>query len=298
MSSSVTKAVIPAAGFGTRFLPQTKAMPKEMLPIVDKPVIQFVVEELVGAGVTDIFIVTGYYKRSIEDHFDAPLAELSGILENGGEKKRRIREEVMRIANMANFVYIRQKGPYGNGTPLLNVRHLIGNEPFFYLWGDDFIAAEPVSRARQLIEVYREYGCPVLGCIRAGRDDDYNKYGYADGKEIEPGLVDVTSVIEKPGREKAPSDLATVSGFLLTPDIFRYLDRVVADLKPGQELYYNDMLKLMLKDKKRILAKEITGGRYYDTGSKLEYLKTVVEFGLKHPEIGKEFTKWLEEVRI
>ena len=296
MKKVVTKAVIPAAGLGTRFLPQTKAMPKEMLPIVDKPVIQYVVEELVEAGITDIFIVTGYSKKSIEDHFDAPSAELSAILENGGEKKRKIREEVMRIANMANFVYVRQKGPYGNGTPLLNVRHLIGDEPFLYLWGDDFIAARPVSRVRQLIGVYRKYNCSVLGCIRTSDEKDFLRYGYAAGKEIEPGLVDVTKVIEKPGKDKAPSDLATVSGFLLTPEIFTYLDRVVADLPAGQELYYNDMMKLMLSDKKRILAKEITGGKYYDTGSKLEYLKTVVEFGLVHPEIGEEFGKWIKKI--
>lgn len=294
----MTKAVIPAAGLGTRFLPMTKASPKEMLPIVDKPVIQYVVEELVAAGITDIFIVTGANKRSIEDHFDAPSTELENILINGGEKKKKLLEQIQQIGSMANFVYVRQKGPYGNGTPLLNVRPLMNGESFLYLWGDDFIKAEPVSRVSQLMEVYDKYKCSVLGCIRAGNDDDYKRYGYVAGKEIEKGLVDVDRVIEKPGRENAPSDLASVSGFLLTADIFEYLDKVLEDLKPGQELYYNDMMKLMLLGGKRILAKEIIGGKYYDTGSKLEYMKTVVELGMKHEGIGEEFTKFLRGLKF
>jgi UTP--glucose-1-phosphate uridylyltransferase len=294
VNKKVTKAVIPAAGFGTRFLPMTKASPKEMLPIVDKPVIQYVVEELVEAGVTDIFIVTGYHKRSIEDHFDTPSAELWSILENG--KKEKLRKEVERIGNLANFAFVRQKGPYGNGTPLMNVRHLIEDEPFLYLWGDDFIEAKPVSRTRQLIHTYQTYNCSVLGCIRARVEEDYTKYGFAAGKEIEPGLVDVRETVEKPGKAKAPSNLATVSGFLLTPDIFEYLDIRLKTIRAGEELYYNDMLTLMLADGKRILAKEIEGGKYFDTGNKLEYMKTVVEFGLRHPEIGEEFGKWIKEL--
>src|SRR5688572_14811958 len=140
--NKVTKAVIPAAGFGTRFLPQTKAMPKEMLPIVDKPVIQIVVEKLVEAGIEDIIIVTGYHKRSIEDHFDSPSRELVENLRMGGEKKKHLLDSIESISDMANFIYVRQKGPYGNGTPLMNVRPLIGNEPFIYTWSDDFIEAE------------------------------------------------------------------------------------------------------------------------------------------------------------
>ena len=142
----IRKAVIPAAGFGTRFLPQTKAMPKEMLPVVDKPIIQYIVEELVEAGITDIIVVTGSQKRAIEDHFDRPSLDLVDNLQVGGEKKRHLLEEVERIADMANFIYVRQKGPYGNGTPLLNVRDVVGNEPFIYTWSDDFIVAEPESR--------------------------------------------------------------------------------------------------------------------------------------------------------
>jgi UTP--glucose-1-phosphate uridylyltransferase len=293
----VRKAVIPAAGFGTRFLPQTKAMPKEMLPVVDKPVIQYVVEELVEAGIQDIIIVTGYHKRSIEDHFDTPSRELIDNLEMGGEKKRHLLEQAYGIADMANFVYVRQKGPYGNGTPLLNVKSLIGNEPFIYTWSDDFISATP-SRFKQLLETYEQYGCSVLASLRAKTDDDYNRYGFAGGEEIEPGILDVKSLIEKPGKDAAPSDYATVSGFLFTPDIFNYLDKVMEDLPEGEEFYYNDALKLMLQDNLRILVREIHGGKFHDTGNKLEYLKTVVEFALKHPDISKEFRDFLRTINV
>ncbi len=295
--SKIRKAVIPAAGFGTRFLPQTKAMPKEMLPIVDKPIIQHIVEELVDAGITDIILVTGYHKRTIEDHFDAANLDLLENLRQGGEKKRPLLEEIESISSMANFVYVRQKGPYGNGTPLMNVRHLIGDEPFIYIWSDDFIVASP-SRVKQMIAIYEKYNCSVLGGIRAKTDEDYTRYGFAGGEEIEDGIIDVKTVIEKPGRDNAPSDLATVSGFLFTSDIFDYLDQVLEDLEPGTEFYYNDALKLMLADKKRILAAEIKGGKYYDTGNKLEYMKTVVEFALKHEDIKDEFKKFLRELNV
>ncbi len=291
----ITKAVIPAAGFGTRFLPQTKAMPKEMLPIVDKPVIQYVVEELVDAGVTDIIIVTGYHKRTIEDHFDAPSKDLIENLKMGGEKKRPLLDQVMRISEMANFVYVRQKGPYGNGTPLLNVRHLIGDEPFIYTWSDDFISAHP-SRFKQLINVYQKYGASCLASIKVSKEEDYDRYGFAAGKEIEDGVIEVETLIEKPGKHNAPSNLATVSGFIFTPDIFDYLDEALSNLKENDELYYNDALKLMLKNGKKIYAVEIKGGKYYDTGNKLEYLKTVVEFALRHPDINGEFSQYLENL--
>lgn len=291
----VTKAVIPAAGFGTRFLPQTKAMPKEMLPIVDKPVIQYIVEELVDAGITDIIIVTGYHKRTIEDHFDNPSTDLIENLKMGGEKKKPLLESVMKISSMANFAYVRQKGPYGNGTPLMNVRHLIGNEPFIYTWSDDFIAADP-TRFKQLIACYQKYGYSCMASVRAKSDADYDRYGFAGGPELEPGVIDCETIIEKPGKANAPSDLANVSGYLLTPDIFDYLDTVMNNLKPGDEFYYNDALKLMLKDGKHVLATEIKNGKYYDTGNKLEYMKTQIEFALKDPSMNgdlKDFIKGL-----
>lgn len=295
--SKIRKAVIPSAGFGTRFLPQTKAMPKEMLPLVDKPVIQFVVEELVDAGITDIILVTGYHKRTIEDHFDAANLDLIENLRQGGEKKAPLLAQVEQIAKLANFIYVRQKGPYGNGTPLVNVRHLIGNEPFIYTWSDDFIVAKP-SRFKQMIELYDRYQSSIMGAIRAKTDEDYTRYGFAGGQTLEDGLIEVDTLIEKPGKEKAPSDLATVSGFIFTPDIFNYLDQVLDNIKEGEEFYYNDALKLMLADGKRILAAEIKGGKFYDTGNKLEYMKTIVELALSHPEINGDFKKFLKELKI
>ncbi|MFH2019023.1 MAG: UTP--glucose-1-phosphate uridylyltransferase [bacterium] len=293
----VTKAVIPAAGFGTRFLPQTKAMPKEMLPIVDKPVIQYIVEELVDAGITDIIIVTGYHKRTIEDHFDAPSTDLIENLKMGGEKKRPLLESVQKISEMANFVYVRQKGPYGNGTPMLNVKSIIGNEPFLYAWSDDFIVASP-TRFKQLLAMYDKYGASCLASVRAKSDEDYDRYGFAAGKEVEPGVIDATTIIEKPGKANAPSDLATVSGFVFTPDIFTYLERALVELGEGKELYYNDALRLMLEDHKKVYAVEIKNGKYYDTGNKLEYMKTQVEFALKDPAVNGEFRAFLKDLKL
>ncbi len=293
----IRKAVIPAAGFGTRFLPQTKAMPKEMLPIVDKPIIQYIVEELVDAGIEDIVIVTGYHKRTIEDHFDRPSMELIDNLRMGGEKKLPLLRETERISDMANFIYVRQKGPYGNGTPLLNVKHIVGDEPFIYTWSDDFIKASP-TRFKQLLETYEEYGCSVLASIRATKDEDYDRYGFAGGQELRPGVIDVKEIVEKPGKEKAPSDLANVSGFILTPDIFGYIDQAHAKLQAGDELYYNDALKLMLEEGKQVIACEIKEGKYYDTGNKLEYLKTMVEFALEHGELKDDFRAYLKTLEV
>lgn len=293
----IRKAVIPAAGFGTRFLPQTKAMPKEMLPVVDKPVIQYVVEELVDAGIEDIIIVTGYHKRTIEDHFDAPNLDLIENLKMGGKKKAHLLKEVEKISELANFIYVRQKGPYGNGTPLLNVKSIVNDEPFIYTWSDDFISAKP-SRFKQLLKAYEKYGCSCLASIKATRKEDYDRYGYAAGKELEPGIIDCETIIEKPGKKNAPSDLANVSGFIFTPDIFGYLEQALSNLKKGDELYYNDALKLMLRDNKQVLAVEIKGGKYYDTGNKMEYLKTFIEFALDHPDVNGEFREYLKGLKL
>jgi UTP--glucose-1-phosphate uridylyltransferase len=272
-------------------------MPKEMLPVVDKPVIQIVVEELVAAGITDIIMVTGYHKRTIEDHFDSPSAELVENLHMGGPKKKPLLDEVYRVADIANFVYVRQKGPYGNGTPLLNVRHLIGDEPFIYTWSDDFIVSSP-SRFKQLLDVYEEYGCSVLASIKAKTDEDYTRYGFAGGKQIRDGLIDIDTIIEKPGKDNAPSDLANVSGFIMMPQIFDYLDKALENLEEGDELYYNDALKLMLADGHKVLAAEVKNGKYYDTGNKLEYLKTVVDFALRHPDLNGHFKAYLRSLDL
>lgn len=295
MAERIKKALIPAAGFGTRFLPQTKAMPKEMMPLVDKPIIQRVVEELVDAGIETIVIVTGFYKRSIEDHFDNHN-ELEEVLHQAG-KTQELRA-IKHISNLAEFVYIRQKGPQGNATPILNARHILGNEPFMLFWGDDFIDAEP-SRAKQLIQAFDKYHSTILGTIRATSDEDYKKYGFAGGEEIERGVLKVNQVIEKPGtREKAPSDLATVSGFIITPDIYDPLEKARLSLKKGEELVYLSGIQEMINKGVPVHAVEIKNAIYRDTGNKLKYLETVVEYGLKHPEFGKEFADFLKNLKI
>ena len=293
----VRKCVFPVAGMGSRFLPATKASPKEMMPVVDKPLIQYAVEEAVAAGITDMIFITGRNKRTIEDHFDATNLDLIENLKMGGEKKEHLLKEVEKISKMANFIYVRQKGPYGNGTPLINVKHIVGDEPFIYTFSDDFIVSKP-SRFRQMLAVYEEYGSSVLGSVKVTKDEDYRRYGFAGGEELRDGIIDVKTVVEKPGKENSPSDLANVSGYLFTPDIFDYLDQVLSQLKEGEEFYYNDALKLMLADKKRVIAAEIKGGKYYDTGNKIEYMKTAVELALEHPEIKDDFRSFLKDLKL
>ncbi len=293
MHKKVTKAVIPAAGFGTRFLPQTKAMPKEMLPLVDKPIIQYIVENLVDAGIKDIIIVTGYHKRSIEDHFDTPSQDLIENLKAGGDKKLGLLSDVERIASMANFVYLRQKGPYGNGTPLLNVSHLLRDEPFLYVWGDDMVDSEP-NEFKQLISAYEKYGHSCLACVRAGSDEDYDRYGFISGELLEDGVYKVDKLIEKPGKDSAPSNLGAVSSFLYTPDVFNYVDAAINDLGDKSELYWVDVLERMMADGVPVLGIEIKNGKFLDLGNKFEYLKAVVEFGLRDKEIGDDLLKWIK----
>ncbi len=293
MAQKIRKAIIPAAGFGTRFLPQTKAMPKEMLPIVDKPVIQIVVEELVDAGITEIVIVTGYHKRSIEDHFDHNF-ELEHELERAG--KTSYLEELQRINSLANFYYVRQKGPKGNATPILNAREIIGDEPFIVFWGDDFIKAEP-SRARQLIDAYEKYGTTILGGITATKDEDYTRYGFAGGQIMDDGAIRVEELLEKPGKEKAPSDLGIVSGQIYNPDIFAAIEEAERRREPGSELVYIDAINVLRERGEQVHAIPIRGGKFYDCGNVLEYLKTVVEMGLES-KIGPDLRDWLRSKNL
>lgn len=288
----IIKVVIPAAGFGTRFLPQTKALPKEMLPIVDKPVIQYVVEEAVDAGIEDVIIVTGYTKRAIEDHFDLPNAELVNNLKQGN--KLELLEEVKKISELANFVYIRQKGPYGNATPIRSAQHLIYDEPFLVLWGDDFVYATP-SRAQQLIDAYYKYRTTILCGIKTNKKEDADRYAFVQGEVIEKGVWRVNRLIEKPGIKKVPSNLAIVSGYVLTPDIFPVLNIQ----KPGKggEYYLPEAIDTLAQHHP-VYAIEIKNGRYYDTGNKFEYLKTVVEFALRHPHINGDFRQYLKNLKL
>lgn len=295
MAKTIRKALIPAAGFGTRFLPQTKAMPKEMMPLVDKPIIQRVVEELVEAGIETIVVVTGYHKRSIEDHFDVNF-ELEQKLESAGKTKEL--EMVRQISNLAEFVYIRQKGPTGNATPILNARDVMNNEPFLLFWGDDFIDATP-SRAKQLIEAYQKYETMIIGGLKIDTDDAYKKYGFAGGDEIEPGVIKVNKVVEKPGsREASPSSLASISGFVITPEIYPHLEEAVSKLEEGQELVYLMGIQGAINNGIPVHAVELKNAVYRDTGNKLEYLKTVVQYGLDHSEFGSEFKEFLKKLEF
>lgn len=285
----IRKVIIPAAGFGTRFLPQTKAMPKEMLPIVDKPVIQYVVEEAVASGIEDVIIVTGYSKRTIEDHFDSPNADLINNLKQG--KKEHLLAEMQRISEMANFIYIRQKGPYGNGTPVLSAEPIVGNEPFAVMWGDEFIYAKP-PRLSQMITAWEKYGGVMISGVRIDNRQHLSRYGIADLEHVEGSVYKIKEIVEKPAGNEAPSNLATHGAYILPPEIFPAL----RNLKPGKggELWLVDAINQLKKEGIPIYACEIQNGKYYDTGNKLEYMKTIVEMALNHPGINGEFKEFLK----
>jgi UTP--glucose-1-phosphate uridylyltransferase len=287
----IKKAIIPVAGFGTRFLPWTKANPKEMLPIVDKPVIQYIIEEAVESGIEEIILITGQNKRAIEDHFDYSF-ELEERLKAAGKIKEY--QETRDISDLTRFVYIRQKEPLGNGHAVLCAKDAIGNEPFLVSWGDDFFKANP-PRFKQMISAYQENQGSILSAIRTKKESDADKYSFAKGEEITHGLIKMNDIIEKPGSGKAPSDYGTVSSFVLTPKIFEILE----NLKPGKsgEIWLVDAVKELIK-KEPVYALEIKNGKYYDCGNKIEYLKAVVDFALEREDVGKEFKEYLKELKI
>lgn len=289
-----TKAVIAAAGFGTRFLPQTKAIPKEMLPLIDKPIIQYVVEELVEAGIRDIIIIGNGSKRAIEDHFDNPSEELINNLIAGGEKKAGLIKEARDIAYLANFIYIRQKGPYGNAIPLINAMHLINDEPFIYAFADDFFIAKPNS-TKQMIDTYAQYGGSVLACKKIIKDDEFKRYGVVGGESKEASVIKVSGIIEKPGKDKAPSRMASVSSYLFEPKILDYLKEAQANFDGKGELMIQPAIQKLIDNGYGVYAKEIQNGKYYDTGDKLEYIKTVIDFSLNHETLGPEIKQYMQE---
>lgn len=288
----ITKVVIPAAGLGTRFLPATKAQPKEMLPIVDKPIIQYVVEEAVASGISDIIIVTSWQKRSLEDHFDYS-PELEKQLKDAGKLDKL--EEVRSIAEMANFIYVRQKGPYGNATPIISASHVLSDdEPFAVLWGDEFFYSNP-PRLKQLIDVYEEYGNSVISAVRIPNKEDVSKYGIAEIKPVKDNVYDILSLVEKPKPDEAPSNLATHGGYVLTPEIHKHLKQI----KPGKdgELWLVDALRELIKNNS-VYACEIKESKYYDTGSKLEYLKANIEFALQRDDLSKPLMDYLKQITL
>ncbi len=282
----VRKAVIPAAGLGTRFLPATKAQPKEMLPIVDKPTIQYIVEEAIESGIEDILIVTGRGKRAIEDHFDKSY-ELEDILRRKGDED--LLKVVQGISNLANVNYVRQKEPKGLGHAIDCARAFIGDEPFAVMLGDDIVDSE-VPCLRQLMDVYEQYNTTVLG-VQHVPYEDISKYGIISGVQLDERIFKINDLVEKPDEEKAPSDIAILGRYIITPDIFYFLEKAVPG--KGGEIQLTDALKNML-ELSSIYAYDFVGKRY-DVGNKLGFLQATVEFALKREDISQDFSHYLKE---
>jgi UTP--glucose-1-phosphate uridylyltransferase len=283
LNSVIRKAVFPAAGLGTRFLPATKAQPKEMLPLVDKPIIQYGVEEAVASGVANIILVTGRGKNAIEDHFDVSV-ELETFLEARGKKE--LLAEVRKISNLINFSYVRQGEPLGLGHAVLVTRALVGDEPFAVILGDDVIDATPPA-LQQMINVFHEVQGPVLAVERVPRED-VSAYGIIDGEEIRPGVYQIRDLVEKPPRDEAPSDLAIIGRYILTPDIFPALEATQSD-RTG-EIQLTNGLRRLLKSRP-MFGWRIDGVRH-DSGNKLGFLKAVVYFALRRPDLGDHFRQY------
>jgi UTP--glucose-1-phosphate uridylyltransferase len=283
---TIKKAIIPAAGLGTRFLPATKAMPKEMLPIVDKPTIQYIVEEAVASGIEDIIIVTGKGKRAIEDHFDyAPELE-QNLLEKG---KMEILDKVRQSSNV-DIHYIRQKEPKGLGHAVWCARNFIGNEPFAVLLGDDIVEAETPS-LRQLIEQYEETLSSVIG-VQTVREDQTHRYGIVDPSYNKGRRYEVNNFVEKPARGTAPSNLAIMGRYVFTPEIFKFLEE--QEIGAGGEIQLTDAIQ-KLNAIQRVFAYDFEGKRY-DVGEKLGFIQTSVEFALQHEDLRSELLQYLTQV--
>jgi UTP--glucose-1-phosphate uridylyltransferase len=290
VAAIIRKAVFPAAGLGTRFLPATKAQPKEMLPLVDKPIIQYGVEEALASGIDNVMLVTGRGKNAIEDHFDVSV-ELETFLEARG--KHEMLAEVRKISNLINFSYVRQGEPLGLGHAVLVTRHLVGEEPFAVILSDDVIDAEPPA-LKQMIDVFSRVQGPVLCVERVPRDQisSYGVIAYDANASMPRGTYRVTDLVEKPPREEAPSDLAIIGRYILTPDIFPALEETARD-RSGEIQLTNGLKRLL--EKRPIYACEVTGVRH-DTGNKLGFLKAVTYFALRRPDLAGPFSDYLETV--
>jgi len=290
--AKITKLIIPVAGYGTRFLPFTKAMPKEMIPIVDKPVIQQICEDAVTSGITDIILITGSNKRAIEDHFDFNF-ELEAKLQEAGKLEQF--EEIRRVARMARFVYVRQKEPKGNGHAVLQARQLVEKEPFAVVWGDEFHVTNP-PHIKQLIDAYEKYEKPIITLIRSPKEEhaDYcSKYGCVDAEDVGNGVYKIKRIIEKPKPEEAPSDLFSLGGYILTPRIME----ILAETQPGKggEIWMVDAIDQAIKEGD--VYGKLIDSQYYDIGSKIGFLKATVSSALKRPDTKEEFKNYLDNLK-
>lgn len=279
------KAVIPAAGLGTRFLPATKAQPKEMLPIVDKPVIQFVVEEAINSGIDDILIITGRGKRAIEDHFDRSF-ELEQVLREQG--KGDLLRTIEDISELADIHYLRQKERLGLGHAIYCARNHIGNEPFAVLLGDTIVDSE-IPCTKQMINFYKKYGGTIIAVEEVAKDK-IKSYGIVDGRLIDDSVYLIDNLVEKPNPDEAPSNLGIIGRYVLVPGIFEFLEKTPSG--KGNEIQLTDALRFLGKEQKMYACK--FEGRRYDIGNKFDYLKASVEYGLKMKDIGQEFREYLE----
>jgi UTP--glucose-1-phosphate uridylyltransferase len=286
MKDAVRKAVFPAAGLGTRFLPATKAQPKEMLPLVDKPIIQYGVEEALASGINNMILVTGRGKNAIEDHFDVSV-ELETFLESRG--KTELLLEIRKISNLINFSYVRQGEPLGLGHAVLVTRMLVGQEPFAVILGDDVIDADPPA-LRQMIDVFEEVDGPVLAIEEVPREN-VSSYGIIDAEEVRPGVYRIRDLVEKPPRDEAPSNLAIIGRYILTPDIFPALEETAKEKDRTGEIQLTNGLRRLLKERP-IYGCRIDGVRH-DTGNKLGFLKAVVYFALRRPDLAEPFRDYL-----
>jgi UTP--glucose-1-phosphate uridylyltransferase len=289
--TAVRKAVFPAAGLGTRFLPATKAQPKEMLPLVDKPIIQYGAEEALASGIKDIVIVTGKGKNAIEDHFDVSV-ELETFLEKRG--KLDVLTEIRQISNLINVSYVRQGEPLGLGHAVLVTRTLVGDEPFAVVLSDDVIDARPPA-LRQMIDVFEEMRGPVLAIEEVPREN-VSSYGIIDAVEVRPGIYRIRDMVEKPPRDEAPSNLAIIGRYILTPDIFPELEQTAREKDRTGEIQLTNGLRRLLK-KREIYGCRIDGVRH-DTGNKLGFLKAVVYFALRRADLAEPFKEYLRNVGV
>lgn len=284
----VRKAVIPAAGFGTRVLPATKALPKEMLTIVDKPSLQYIVEELVQAGITDILIITGRNKNSIEDHFDYSF-ELEETLKS--KAKYDLLDKVQHISSMANIYYVRQKHPKGLGHAILKAKNFVGDDPFVIALGDDIVYSDKLNATEQLIKVYEQYGKSILGCQEVQKKD-VSKYGIVSPiKDLGHNTFEINNFVEKPDEDLAPSNMACLGRYILSPKIFNYLEKT--PIGKSGEIQLTDGILLMLRDGETILAHNFYGKRY-DIGNKIGLLVANIEFGLRNEETKDDLEQYLK----
>jgi len=284
MLVKIKKAIVAVAGSGTRFLPATKTMPKEMLPILEKPIIQLVVEELVEAGIEDIILVTKWDKKTLEDHFDYSLA-LEKELEKAGKLEKAA--EMKKIAELANFIYIRQKGPYGNGTPILSAASLVDDEPFIFAWGDDLVKAK-IPFAKQMVDDFEKHGQMMIG-VQEVALEDVVRYGIVKLRE---GTMEIEDIVEKPSVEETPSRLADFGRLILNQEFIELLKKTA--LGKGNELWVTDAIKTYVRSGGIFLAKKVEDGQWLTTGDPLNYLKTVLTYAMDRDDLKDELKKFWE----